>query len=443
MPTKYTEICFGEGDTFSDKKKDCILRCVSKEAYYELMKKMGVDNPEPPKQEAPLEDDKYYKYDWTGMPDGRMMDNFIPVVHIQCNTEEMRNKLKDILEIPHQKSFNRPWYPKGCRDTLITDTNTKNSIHYVSPVIEEYMPKYPIYVISYKRADIKKCRTIYHLNEMEVNHYLVIEEHQEFDYDLMLSNAPNGGKYSTIRTFKRRPEEEGKGGIPARNWCWDDSVLSGYEKHWILDDNIDGFYRKYKNSMILIKKGGACFRVLEDYANRFKYIGILGHGYKSDVKGISRQRPIVRSNTKVYSSILINNDLRTKLGDGDGWRGKYNEDIDLCIRTIENGLCTMINELFIINKMSTSTVKGGNSDIYSGDGFLQKLHQLRESFPEYWDKKIIKSSNKLKGHIHHDIVWEKINGSNITPQYSDDWIPNTSVFDSTRSCKEYGMVLCN
>ena len=34
-----------------------------------------------------------------------------------------------------------------------------------------------------------------------------------------------------------------QGGIPARNFIWEHSSKNGHKKHWILDDNIDGFYR--------------------------------------------------------------------------------------------------------------------------------------------------------------------------------------------------------
>jgi hypothetical protein len=38
----------------------------------------------------------------------------------------------------------------------------------------------------------------------------------------------------------------GDGPGRARNWCWDHSMSLGYKRHWVCDDNIDGFMRLHK-----------------------------------------------------------------------------------------------------------------------------------------------------------------------------------------------------
>ena len=46
-----------------------------------------------------------------------------------------------------------------------------------------------------------------------------------------------GGKPSTLKR-------------PARNFAWDHAVASGSERHWIIDDNINGFARMFKSRRI-------------------------------------------------------------------------------------------------------------------------------------------------------------------------------------------------
>jgi hypothetical protein len=78
----------------------------------------------------------------------------------------------------------------------------------------------------------------------------------------------------------------------------------------------------------------------------------------------------------VYSCLLILNALPHK------WRGRYNEDTDLCLQVLADGWCTVLTNAFLINKMRTMTMKGGNSDIlYKGDGRLEMARSLERAWP--------------------------------------------------------------
>jgi hypothetical protein len=54
----------------------------------------------------------------------------------------------------------------------------------------------------------------------------------------------------------------GFGSIPARNWVWEDSIKRGFEKHWILDDNINRV-RRLHNGLRLPCKSGIAFAATE------------------------------------------------------------------------------------------------------------------------------------------------------------------------------------
>ena len=82
-------------------------------------------------------------------------------------------------------------------------------------------------------------------------------------------------------------------------------------------------------------------------------------------------------NTRVYSCILIDNTIQHR------WRGRYNEDTDLCIRVLKDGYCTILFNAFLQEKAGTMTLKGGNTDeLYADDGRLKMAKSLQEQHPD-------------------------------------------------------------
>ena len=82
-------------------------------------------------------------------------------------------------------------------------------------------------------------------------------------------------------------------------------------------------------------------------------------------------------NTRVYSCILIQNDLPHR------WRGRYNEDTDLSIRALKDGWCTCLFYAFVADKMQTMKMGGGNSDeLYQDDGRLKMAQSLVDQHPD-------------------------------------------------------------
>lgn len=64
------------------------------------------------------------------------------------------------------------------------------------------------------------------------------------------------------------------------------------------------------------------------------------------------------------------------------WRGRYNEDTDLCLQVLASGECTVLVNVFLIAKAATMTMKGGNSDeLYKGDGRLRMARSLERMWP--------------------------------------------------------------
>lgn len=225
--------------------------------------------------------------------------------------------------------------------------------------------KYPIYVISKGRHDC--CYTADFLVKDNVPFKLVIEP-QELDLYLK--------KYDIKNIIVLPFSNLGLGGIPARNFVWDHALKTGAERHWILDDNIRYIMRTYKGKRIKCKSQPA-FKCVEDFTDRYENIGLAGLNYSMFVAG--GNKPFYH-NVHVYSFILIKNDLPFK------WRGRYNEDTDLCLQVLSGGFCTVLINVFCCNKMPTMTMKGGNAaELYKGDGRLIMANSLKRMWPKVVD----------------------------------------------------------
>jgi hypothetical protein len=225
------------------------------------------------------------------------------------------------------------------------------------------LPEYPVYVISKGRHDV--CYTADALIKDQVPFKLVVEPQEAELY---------AGVYGEDRLLILPFSNLGLGGIPARNWVWEHAKAAGHERHWILDDNIRDAYRLYRGKLIRVRFGVA-FKVVEDFTDRYKNIAIAGMNYQTFV---SRERAIKPYflNVHVYSCLLIKNDLDIR------WRGKYNEDTDLCLQALANNWCTVLFNVFSIGKMNTMKLKGGNSaELYKGDGRLKMAKSLERQWP--------------------------------------------------------------
>ncbi len=189
-------------------------------------------------------------------------------------------------------------------------------------------PKYPVYVISKGRSETRLTSKA--LDRMKVPYHIVIEPQEYDDY----------AKYIAPDKIYTLPFSNlGKGSIPARNWVWDHSVSIGAERHWIMDDNIRNFCRRNNNLKVNVSSG-TILKISEDFTDRYENIALSGLQYRFFVPDIS-VRPACTFNTRIYSCILIKNDIPYR------WRGRYNEDTDLSIRALKDGWCTILFYAFL------------------------------------------------------------------------------------------------
>lgn len=221
-------------------------------------------------------------------------------------------------------------------------------------------PRYPVYIVSKGRHE--SMITSKSLSRMKVPHFIVIEPQDEKNYEDALDNF---GIRDYVTLLVAPFSNHGDGPGRARNWAWDHSMTLGAEAHWVLDDNISDFYRLHKNKRIRVESG-AIFRAAEDFVDRYENVPISGFQYRFFIAPNSMYPPFVK-NTRIYSTLLIRNDCKHR------WRGRYNEDTDICLRVLKDGDCTIQFNAFLQGKCATQTVKGGNTqEFYHVEGDLDK-----------------------------------------------------------------------
>lgn len=242
--------------------------------------------------------------------------------------------------------------------------------------------RYPIYIISKGRAESRPTSKA--LEKMGVPYYIVIEPQEYDDYAAVIDSE----KILTLPF-----SNHGKGSGPARNWCWEHSEANGYARHWLLDDNIFEFWRLHRNKRYRVKNGSAMFRAAEDFVDRYENISLAGFQYKFFCVDDYPYPPYIE-NTRIMSCFLIDNACPHK------WRGKYNEDVDLSLRVLKDGGCTILFYAFLCGKARTGTMTGGNTEeVYGGyeDKAAAKSQMLVDLHPD-----VARLADRY-GRIHHHV----------------------------------------
>jgi hypothetical protein len=272
-------------------------------------------------------------------------------------------------------------------------------------------PRFPVYIVSKGRA--YNGLTTRALNEMKVPHYIVVEENELQDYK-------NGRCFGTLLVLPMKYKQEyelcdehglskSTGPGPARNFCIDHSNSNGFSHHWVMDDNIDAFHYLTNNEKHEIRTGSTLLAA-EDFVTRYSNVPVSGLNYYSFCKKIDSVPPYVL-NTRIYSCLFIENKF------GYRWRGRYNEDTDLSLRVLKDGLCTIQFNAFLCGKITTQRMKGGNTDeFYQNEGTLPKSQMLVKLHPDV--SKVVFRFNRWHHHVDYSSFKKnkliKKEGLNIT-----------------------------
>ena len=275
-------------------------------------------------------------------------------------------KCNKVFDGMQKKTKKTAWYPlkeKASKYRYVGDGGDIN-------------PRFPIYVVSKGRWTRRPtCNT---LEEMNVPYKVIVEEDEYKKYCSAV------GKDKVLVTPKKYKEEydvfwddddERTGPGHARNFAWDDSIKGGYDYHWVMDDNIESFERFNNNHKVKCLTGAILY-MCEDFVLRYENIAQAGLNYAIFCPA-SEARPPIQLNTRIYSCILIRNDIPYR------WRGRYNEDTDLSLRVLKDGWCTVQFNIALQGKRATQTMRGGNSEtFYDKEGTYPKSKMLEDMHPD-------------------------------------------------------------
>lgn len=337
--------------------------------------------------QAPLfENPPEWESEWSGMPEfNQKAQPPFQTLQLHFRNKDDRDRFAKLVEQTITDRTKWMWYPK-VENVPFSDKR------YVAG--EPLNPRFPVYVISKGRWEHHSRLTSRFLDSIDVPYRIVVEP-QEYD---------NYAKAVSVEKILVLPFSNlGLGSIPARNWVWEHSAAAGASRHWILDDNIKGFTRLNDNLQVLVSSGNV-FRAAEDFVERYENVAMAGFNYMQFVRR-KREWPPYNLNTRIYSCILIKNDLPYR------WRGRYNEDTDLSIRCLKDGFCTVLFNAFLADKVPTMQMKGGNTDeLYGGDGRLKMAEALRELHPD-----IVKVTRKW-GRPQHYVDYSGFKGNRLIPK---------------------------
>lgn len=253
------------------------------------------------------------------------------------------------------------------------------------------MNKYPIYIISYSRYD--NPLTARALDLIGIDYKIVVEPKQYNNYKKVIDSKK-------IIVTPIDFSELGKGSIPVRNFVWEHSILNGHKRHWILDDNIMKFMRLNNNKRIQCRSK-FIFKIIEDFVDRYENIGLAGMNYQNFAHDRVKMPPY-KLNTRIYSCILIDNSLPHR------WRGRYNEDTDLSIRVLKDGLCTVLFNALLCDKTGTGRNEGGNKSIYEETNNRKEFAEsLKNQHPE-----IVKVTWKFN-RWHHSVDYSPFKSNKL------------------------------
>jgi len=277
------------------------------------------------------------------------------------------------------------WYPEA-------EIGRFANKRYATPDV--VLPSAPIYIVSKGRAELQL--TSRHLTAMGVPHYVVVGAFEADIYRKTLAESL-ASVLVLDEEYRRRYEtcddlglDKPTGAGPARNFAWDHSIAAGYAWHWVMDDNIDGFFRLNRNLKTPCVSG-AFFLAMETFAARYSNVAMAGPHYFMFASRKTKLRPFTR-NRRIYSCNLIRNDLPFR------WRSRLNDDTDLSLRILKSGRATILFNAFLAFKVTTMTMPGGyNEDFYKKEGRGPATETLVRLHPD-----VARATYKF-GRIHHDV----------------------------------------
>lgn len=254
-------------------------------------------------------------------------------------------------------------------------------------------PSYPVYIPSKGRHQKERALTANLLMKEGVPFRIVVEPQETRAYERLVGK----GRVLTL-PFSNL----GQGSIPARNWIRQHAIAAGHERHWSCDDNLLEFRRLWFGRRIPCDPGVA-LRVAEVLTDRYENVGVSGLAYQKFCTA-QTATPVYRG-THVYSCTLVNHAMPYK------YRGRLNEDTDLCLQALANGWATLQVTAVHVNKATTMSLGGGNTEeLYgsrekaaAGEKDTLGRYEMARSLEMAWPG-VVKTARRF-GRYQHSVNW--------------------------------------
>ena len=317
------------------------------------------------------------------------------VCYYFANATELESFKKQI-EIPFTDKAKTVWFPHEPQDEKI--------ISGVYSTKHVQQPNYMIYIPSYKRSDT--LYTVLSLEELKISNYRIIirptENEPELYRENMLKHEIKDVDTKILILPESYIEEQTKLGhnnsIIPRRYAFS---IDKKTHHWVLDDNIKGFFRRVNGQKIKLISTAYPFLFVEEYIKRYTNVFQAGLQYVHLCPSGGNRSMIIK-NSRVYSCILMKKDEKFN------WEGSYNEDTDLSLRLLKAGKATMTFQNFLCGKQGTLSTKGGNTQIaYQNKGFENKAQELHDKHPDV--TRIVNKYNR----IHHEVNYSSFRENNL------------------------------
>jgi len=271
-------------------------------------------------------------------------------------------------------------------------------------------PKFPVYIVSKGRWESRN--TVKSLEFMKVPYYIIVEEDEYDKYCRVIDKSKiliTPQKYNDEYDMFWKDDIKITGAGASRNFAWEHSIEAGFDRHWVLDDNIHEFFRLNRNEKIKVTSG-TIFKIMEDFVLRYENIALASPNYTFFCKKTDKLSPFA-TNTRIYSCILIKNNIPYR------WRGRYNEDTDLSLRVLKDGWATVQFNAFLQDKVTTQRMKGGNMEqFYKEDGTYLKSKMLADMHPDV--AKVVKRFDR----VHHQVDYRPFKDNRLI-RNPDVYIP--------------------
>jgi len=342
----------------------------------------------------------------------RAKDNLTNHLVIYCGRENINN-VKDILNKNFSMNYQNVFYKKAqkgekiiCSITTHVNNIPEPSGVYIQKEESKRQNKYPISIVSFKRANDRCGLTHKYLCKNKIKHYLFCEP---FEYDDYLEWI-DPSYCELIKSDENYSELFSFGSTPMRNFIMDYWKKYDYKRCWILDDNIEGYEVNVQSKKYGIQ-GTAVFTTVEEYTDKYDNVAICAHNIASLVRE-SDSNPVMVRNGKCYSSILISLTEPLLV-----WSKKYQEDNFISMQALHLGYCNMCFNHIVYQKSTSGSCAGGNREtlyhvngkgIIDGKGYEDSYNYLRKNCDE-----MIKSGEIVlkSGKVLNDLVSRKKHNS--------------------------------